>query len=157
MVLPLKSACIARTIGALTQLRSLTLDHHFPNRQLEVDQTCWIRMLAPLTELTRLAIVGHGLSGIIVTSQHLSALQSLVCQGFTDQQFGAVPGDDSKWYNWVAQRSQLTHLKLVASPEQISGTVGDLRCFCDTQHCCQHLALRLLITPRFQCKLLGQS
>jgi hypothetical protein len=127
MVLPLRSATIARTIGGLTQLHSLTLDHHFPSQRLKLDQTCWIRMLAPLTGLTRLAIVGHHLSDIIVTSQQLSGLQSLVCQGFTDQQLGAVPGDNGKWYNWVAQRNQLTHLKLVASPEQISGTVGALR------------------------------
>jgi hypothetical protein len=142
IVLPHKSASIARAIGGLTQLHSLTLDYDFPTQQL--DQSCWTRMLAPLTGLTRLAIACHNLSDIIVTSQQLGALQSLACQGFTDREFGAVPGDNSKWCTWVSQRSQLTHLELVASPEQISGTVGDLRWLCSNQRCCQHQTSCLL-------------
>jgi hypothetical protein len=84
-------------------------------------------MVAPLTGLSRLAVTSHDMSNVIVTRQQLSALQSLVCEGLTELAYDAVPGDNSKWYSWVAQRSQLTHLKLVADRWQISGLVSSTK------------------------------
>jgi hypothetical protein len=119
-LLALSSPCVARTVGSLTQLRSLSLQDCLSS--LDGEETEWQQLVAPLTGLTCLKDQ-HNMAATDVGPQELTAVQELECFEYV-RRFYASPED--VWYACMAQRSHFTSLKVHAQPEHICGSVGPI-------------------------------